>query len=91
MKITAEHLGLLRTLVAPLDSDETRAAYVAGDFPRAGVVRGLDMRYRWDLFHAATRGQGAVVDTLYAYLTDKHIDTALRSLVAPLRAQERAA
>jgi hypothetical protein len=45
-------------------------------------------RYRWDL----ARGAGLtsfMCDTLYPYAEDKHIDTALRSIVASIDAEKR--
>jgi hypothetical protein len=73
----------MRDAIAPLDTAETRARYASGDFPRAELVKDLDRRYRWDLFHAA-RLAGWACDTVYPYATDTHLDTALRSIVAPL-------
>jgi len=75
MKITTEHLNTLTALIAPLDTHTRREAYRAQNL--------TDKRYRWDLTYAAgcTR---FICDSLYAYLDDTHIDTALRSIVKPL-------
>ena len=39
-------------------------------------------RFRWDLLWAAVPSQW-LCDNLYPYLDDSHVDTALRSIVAP--------
>ena len=75
MKINAEHFAHLAAMVNPLDTPEKRAQY---------KMQGLtDKRYRWDLAYMAgcTR---FICDSLYSYLDDSHIDTALRSIVKPL-------
>jgi hypothetical protein len=84
MKVTPAQLDTLRTAIAPLDTDTVRARYRAGDFPRAALVQNLDKRYRWDLLHAATTGTTIVPDLYDAGCHDAHIDTALRTVVAPL-------
>jgi hypothetical protein len=84
MKVTPAQLDTIRTALAPLDTDATRAVYRAGDFPRAALVQNLDKRYRWDLLHAATAGTTLVSDLYDAGCHDAHIDTALRAVVAPL-------
>jgi hypothetical protein len=84
VKITTEDRAIIADLIAPHDTEHTRASYRAGRFPRADMVKDLDKRYRWDLFSVATHGRHDVTETLYAYLDDNHLDTALRSIVAPL-------
>lgn len=71
----------MRSAIAPLDTDEMRAIYRAGDFPRADAVKDLDMRYRWDLYYAA---EGWRLTADLDGLSDAHIDTALRAVVRPL-------
>lgn len=88
MKMTPEHLAIVRAAVAPLDTKERRAQYIAEQFPRASVCRDHNMRYRWDLlFESGLKigdGVGMSGLPLYSYLNDDHIDTALRTLVKPL-------
>ena len=77
MKVSADILEAMRERIAPLDTPERRATYLAGEFPRAHLVKDLYVRYRWDLFHAVKGyeivGRGK--------LTSQHIDTALRKVV----------
>ena len=80
LKITQADFDALAGAVAPLDTPERRAAYLRGDFPRADVCGDRDKRYRWDLVHAS----GFRVVDLYGYLSDPHIDSALRRIVRPL-------
>lgn len=82
MKITADHFATLTAKVAPFDTPERRAEYAA---------KGLsDKRYRWDLTYLGGTGANPesttrfICDTLYGYLSDTHIDTALRTIVKPL-------
>lgn len=88
MKVTPDQLTAVRQRIVPLDTAERRQAYREGRFPRAEKVRDLDMRYRWDLYHAARVRE--VLDRNIggegADLTDAHIDTALRRIVPPLGA-----
>lgn len=84
MKITDAHYSRLLGLVHALDTPAVRAAYRAGEFRQSSLVKDLDKRYRWDLFQAAMRGNGEFVDDLYSYLSDAHLDTALRRAVPPL-------
>ena len=81
MKISASDLALLREAIEPLDTPELRDIYIEGEFPRAELVKDLDMRYRWDLLYGADFRS----EHFYAQgLNDEHIDTALRAIVSPL-------
>lgn len=76
-KIAGAQLDAMRAAIGPLDTADNRAAYREGRFARADRTRDVDMRYRWDLYHASRV-------RLDGDLTDAHIDTALRAIVAPL-------
>lgn len=83
MRVTAEDRETMRAAIAPLDTEAVRDAYRAGRFPRADRVKDLDKRYRWDLFYAADLWD--LTSALYGDgVNDTHLDTALRSIVAPL-------
>lgn len=43
-------------------------------------VKDINKRFRWDCFNYANLTQYAC-DTLYSYINDNHIDTALKSIV----------
>ncbi len=49
-------------------------------------VKDLDMRYRWDILSMSFSGplRRDFFDRAYSYLTDAHIDTALKSIVKEL-------
>lgn len=81
VKVTEQHVAALKELIEPVDTDDVREKYRKGEFPRADAVEDLDVRYRWDLFHAV-KGYSAFGDD-HGYNSD-HIDTALRSIVTPL-------
>ena len=89
LKIRQDDLIALRNAVQPHDTQERRAAYAAGNFPRAELCKDRNKRYRWDLlWHSGIRlGDGVGIKgdlNLYSYLNDNHIDAALRSLVPNL-------
>jgi hypothetical protein len=76
MKMRKEHVAHIKAAVAKFDTDFHRSRYAAAGHS--------DKRYRWDLFrHAGLIGW--CCDELYSYLNDEHIDTALRSIVKPLK------
>ena len=76
MKITSQDYEKLKDLITP----------VIGRIPVA-VYRGQnpsfsDKRVRWDYFHGTGRaGLDFLCDTLYKYMNDEHMDTALKSIV----------
>lgn len=75
MKMTAEHFTHLRTALSAVDTSFHRGRYAnAGHSTK---------RYQWD----AVRYAGLMpwlCDTLYAYLNDEHIQTALNKIIKPL-------
>jgi hypothetical protein len=83
MRVSSDHLARLRAAITPLDTAELRAIYATGEFPRAALVKDLDKRYRWDLYWRAVRAGNSLPDSTDGY-NDSHIDTALRTLVAPI-------
>ena len=75
MKITADHFIILRNLVAAHDSPQSRRDAIA-----LGWTHG---RYIW--WVGGRRDVLAFIcDTLYKYLDDTYITTALRRIVPPL-------
>lgn len=83
-RIKGEQFERLVDAVAPLDTPEHRERYLAGDFPRADAVKDLDKRYRWDLFWAGGNNEW-IMQAYHDGLDDTHVDSALRSIVPPLR------
>ena len=83
VRATAQQVEAVRLAVSPFDTAERRARYVAGDIPRAGTVRDLSRRYRWDLYYAAIDGGQISYGTLRG-LNDSHVDTVLRAVVPAL-------
>ncbi len=78
MKMKPEHYATLEKAIKEvLPSRPTLEQYKA---------KGLtEMRYRWDALHYATidgkRSTVFICDTLYKYLNDNHIDTALKAIM----------
>ena len=75
LKIKPEHLAHLKSELSKHDGDFHRSRYLA-----AGLST---KRYQWDLLRHAV-GMSWVCDTLYPYLNDSHIQSALNHLVKPL-------
>lgn len=88
MKVTAEHVSLMRQAIEQLDTAATRQQYRTGNFTRSELTKDVDKRYQWDLFWAAnTSYPNTIKQVLNANYKDDHIDTALRSIVAPLNTE----
>lgn len=83
MKMDSESYDRLAAFVASKDTPEVRAAYLRGDFPRSELVKDLNKRYRWDLFHATVPNE-FVRGQYDAGLNDSHLYTALKSAVPAL-------
>jgi hypothetical protein len=81
MKMNSKVYAALQEALAPLDTAQRRETYAIGDYPRAAGVKDLDTRYRWDLFYMA--GGFRLLDE-QPDLTQSHIDTALRRMIAPI-------
>lgn len=82
MKMSQSHFEQLSDAIKALDTEEVRKRYRARDIPRAELVKDIDVRYRWDLYYAATHfNRELYFDGIYA---DAHIDTALRKIVTAL-------
>ena len=83
MKMKPEHYAQLRDAFAGIaDKIASHRAAIAA----AGVAKDVDKRTRWDALYALRRECPAlpanfVTDTLYSYLDDSHIDTALRAVM----------
>jgi len=81
MKIKPEHYSHMKTEI-------DRVCFVyAEEIPKhiaqvkqLGRYHDLKKRIRWDMFNTAQLTSFAC-DTLYDYLNDEHIDTALRSIM----------
>ena len=96
LKMKDADLAQLRAAIEPLDKQEHRDRYLAGNFRNADACKDKDMRYRWDLLYACGLKIGDGVGSngdiqLYSYLNDEHIDSALRAIVPPLKGPDLAA
>ena len=75
MKMKPEHLAHIKASISKHDTDFHRSRYQA-----AGLST---KRYQWDLTYQAELTPW-ICDTLYDYLDDQHIQTALNKIVKPL-------
>lgn len=83
MKVTQTDFEILKAAIVPFDTPAVRARYLAGDIPRAHLVKDLNKRYRWDLYYHATSQGNSLPDSTNGYNMD-HIYTALSKIVPPL-------
>lgn len=81
MKMRPEHYGiLLKGFLELQPKIAGHRAYIISE----GKGGDLDKRLRWDIYHAVCRQHETLVNDLYSYLHDKHIDTALKSVMRDL-------
>ena len=72
--------------VQAYDTPLNRAAYRTGNIPRADAVKDINKRFRWDILWALPRAVRQPFFDKAKELggNDAHIDSLLKSLVAPL-------
>jgi hypothetical protein len=75
MKIQPAHFDYMCATLTACDTEFHRSRYQA-----AGLTT---RRYQWDMVRQAGL-MSWICDTLYAYLNDNHIQTALNKIVRPL-------
>jgi hypothetical protein len=78
MKITTDHFTIL---AAAVQHTLTAHPDVIAAYRTAGLS---EMRLRWDLLWASERylPEYWITNTLYSYLSDAHIDTALKKILS---------
>jgi len=85
MKIKPEHYATLRDAFASIRDRiaSHREAVIA-----EGRAKDIDKRVRWDALYAlhASLPDNFVCGTLYAYMDDTHLDTALRAIMREVQA-----
>lgn len=81
MKMLPEHYAFLKSAILPFKHKITaHRAFIV----KQGRSNDIEMRLRWDLFHAANIG--AWYNANLDYLNDNHVDTALRSIMNEMEA-----
>lgn len=81
MKMKPEHYQHLKTAITALPLEKVKA-----DLRNDPRVKDFDKRLRWDLMYAAKLSDWAC-ETLYPYLNDDHIDTALKAIMKEIETQ----
>lgn len=84
MKASPELFKALQEAIKVWDIDKYRDAYRSGNFPRADTVKDINVRYRWDLYWAATKDNNIRDMVREENLLSDHIDTMLRRIVPTL-------
>ena len=81
MKIKQEHLEHLKTEINKTLEKYPNLVeeYETGKFARSGKVKDLQRRFCFDLSHGSGLNQ-FICDTLYEYMNDDHLYTALKSI-----------
>ena len=81
MKMKKDHYKFLLNAILPL---KDKLIIWKNDVLVTDIrVKDINKRLRWDALQA-TRLNTFVCDTLYSYLNDDHIDTALKSIMNEL-------
>ena len=76
MKITSDHLRVLKGFIEPILVENPVSEF------RAANPTFSNKRIRWAYFNAAGRpALSFLCDTLYTYMNDEHMDTALKAIV----------
>ena len=76
MKIKAEHFATLKSLI-----ESVKAQTPVSEYAKANPTFS-PKRVRWDYYHATgAAGRELLCGTLYQYMNDDHMDTALRAIV----------
>ena len=91
MKIKKEHFEFIESKINELldahGRDSIISQYESGNFPRSDRVLSLQTRFNLDLFYAAGLS-GFACDTLYKYLDDSHIETALKRICPKIEGKQ---
>ena len=85
MKMKSDHYATLKSAIATnAHKIEAHLNYIV----TYSNAKDANKRLRWDMLYLSKRELPAhwVCDTLYPYLNDDHIDTALRQIIAELSA-----
>lgn len=76
MKMKPDHYQVIRDRIALIaDRLPAHRDYLV----LKGKCKDVEKQLRWDAFRAC--GYAGILNDLYAYLHDDHIDTALRSII----------
>ncbi len=82
MKVKPEHYAALTAAITP---NRGKIASHREAIVREGKAKDVDKRVRWDLLWAIPRDvRTPLVDAIYRYANDDHLDTALRAIVRDL-------
>ena len=80
MKIKPEHYNVLKSIISAFDRDKVLA------YKALKLGKDPERRFRWDLFTFARRSgtEKFMIEDIYKYANDTHLDTALRAIVREL-------
>ena len=83
MKMTQQHFDYVKNALAAVWTQEKHSAH-RRFIENEGKAKDISQRLRWDWVYYADLSPW-ICDTLYAYLDDTHIDTALKRAIKELR------
>ena len=80
MKIKAEHYNALKSIISAFDREQVLA------YKALKLGKDPEKRFRWDLFYCARRSgtEKFMIEDIYKYANDTHLDTALKAIVREL-------
>lgn len=84
MKIKPDHYSEIKTQMQDrLDILKGYALTYKNQLKDDTRVKDIEKRFRWDLFQGSV-SLSFIVDELYKYLNDTHIDSALKKIMSEL-------
>lgn len=82
MKIKSEHYNRIKQAIEAIPEQTRKNHYES--LKSDTRIKDIDKRFRWDCFNYAGLTSFAC-NTLYNYLDDNHIDTALKSIIKEIK------
>lgn len=87
MKIKSEHLEVIQKAFRDNASRIVQHFHYLKSDECTRKPKDIQMRLRWDILHFVL-GANWICDTLYPYLNDEHIDTALRAVMDKIKSEK---
>lgn len=89
MKIKPEHYEHLKQAIVPLlEKGKTDERYTEAYYVTHGIGKDHAKRFRWDALYSIPGMSKWICDTLYQYIDDTHIDSALKKIVKDYQAEK---
>jgi hypothetical protein len=81
MKITESDYSYLKSVMLKVKDGIPAHVEFLKQPENLAKIKDFDTRLRWDWFNFAMRGRTSLLNKLYDYLNDEHIDSALKKII----------